>query len=331
MNKKRVLLGAVIVLGIIVLCAAVVLFRPMSIGGLTSQPDPATDYGGAVERIEALQAQEASLPLNPVCQLEFLTHGQKTEQAIAFVHGYTNCPQQFSELGQHFYDLGYNVLIVPAPHHGLVDRMTTDQARLTAEELAAYADDVVDIAQGLGEHVTLAGISMGGITTAWAAQHRSDLDLAVMISPAFGFQMIPRSITAPAVNAFLALPNFYMWADSELKEENGPDHTYPRRSTRALAQTLRFAQAVQSQSTEAAPAARSMLVIINANDPSVDNGLTAEMVDLWGEWGVDVATYEFAADLELKHDLISPWQGTQAVVYPVLVDLVRGAAEGPGE
>jgi carboxylesterase len=209
--------------------------------------------------------------------------------------------------------------------------MTTDQAQLTAEELAAYTDDVVDIAQGLGEHVTLAGISMGGITTAWAAQHRSDLDLAVLISPAFGFQMIPRSITAPAVKAFVVLPNFYMWADSELKEASGTDFTYPRRSTRALAQTLRLGMAVQAQSAEAAPVSRSMLVITNANDSSVDNALTAEMVSLWREWGIDVATYEFAADLQLKHDLISPWQQTQPVVYPVLVDLITSASERSGE
>jgi carboxylesterase len=331
MRKKRVLLGAVIILGAIVLCAVVVLFRPMSVRGLTSNPDPAGDYAAAVERIESLQAQEASLGLTPLCQLKFMTQGQKTEQAIVFVHGYTNCPEQFGELGQRFYDLGYNVLIVPAPHHGLADRMTTDQSRLTAEELAAYADDVADIAQGLGEQVTMAGISMGGITTAWAAQHRSDLDLAVLISPAFGFQMIPRSVTAPAANAFLVLPNFYMWADSELKEESGTDFTYPRRSTRALAQTLLLGMAVQAQSSEAAPVARSMLVVTNASDPSVDNGLTAEMVELWGEWGMDVTTYEFGADLELKHDLISPWQETQPVVYPVLVDLITSATESAGE
>jgi len=32
--------------------------------------------------------------------------------------------------------------------------MTDEQAQLKAEELAAYADDVVEIAQGLGEQVT---------------------------------------------------------------------------------------------------------------------------------------------------------------------------------
>ena len=329
--KKRVLFAAATVLVISVMCGAVVLFRPMSVDSLTSHPDPTGDYAGAVGRIEALRAEEASLGLNPLCQLKFMTHGHKAERAIVFVHGYTNCPQQFSELGQQFHDLGYNVLIVPAPHHGLVDRMTTDQANLTAEELAAYADTVVDITQGLGEHVSMAGISMGGITTAWAALHRSDLDLAVLISPAFGFQMFPASVTAPAAKAFVVLPNFYLWADSALKEQSGTDFTYPRRSTRALAQTLRLGMAVQAQSAEAAPTARSMLVITNANDPSVDNGLTAEMVAAWREWGIDVTTYEFAADLELKHDLISPWQETQPVVYPVLEELITSSADRSGE
>jgi carboxylesterase len=214
------------------------------------------------------------------------------------------------------------VLLVPAPHHGLADRMTTEHAQLTAEELVAYTDTVVDMAQGLGEHVSLAGISMGGIATAWAAQQRSDLDLAVLISPAFGFKMVPAPATAPAVNAFLALPNLYQWTDSTLKAANGPAYTYPRRSTHALAQTLLFGLAVQALTEEAPPVAGSILVITNAGDPSVDNALTAGVVDAWREWGADVATYEFPADLELEHDLIDPSKQTQPVVYPRLVDLI---------
>jgi hypothetical protein len=88
---------------------------------------------------------------------------------------------------------------------------------------------------------------------------------------------------------------------------------------------------VQRETAEAAPVARSMLVITNANDPSVDNALTAEMVASWRELGIDVKTYEFAADLELKHDLIDPSQQTQPVVYPVLVELITSATERSGE
>jgi carboxylesterase len=143
--------------------------------------------------------------------------------------------------------------------------------------------------------------------------------------------MIPAPATAPAVNAFLALPNLYQWTDSTLKAANGPAYTYPRRSTRALAQTLRLSLAVQALRAEGPPLARSILVITNAHDPSVDNALTAEMVASWREWGADVATYEFAADLELEHDLIDPSQQTQPIVYPRLVELITNAAERSGE
>lgn len=64
------------------------------------------------------------------------------------------------------------------------------------------------------------------------------------------------------------------------------------------------------------------LVITNAGDPSVDNVLTAQVVASWREWGTEVATYEFSADLQLDHDLIDPSKGTQPVVYPRLIDLI---------
>src|SRR5690348_15642732 len=129
------------------------LFTPWNLASLSSHPDPVQNYTEAVQRIEAKQAQESNL--NPVCRTQFMTHGQKAQRVIVFAHGYTNCPQQFVGLGKRFYDLGYNVLIMPVPHHGLKDRMTDEQALLTAEEIAAYTDQVVDIAQGLGEHVTI--------------------------------------------------------------------------------------------------------------------------------------------------------------------------------
>ncbi len=58
--------------------------------------------------------------------------------------------------------------------------------------ILCYGDEVVDIARGLTDHVTMAGISCGGLITGWAAQQRQDVDLAVLTSPGFGFKAIPR-------------------------------------------------------------------------------------------------------------------------------------------
>jgi esterase/lipase len=306
----------------IVLVIVFIILTPWNISDLSSHPRPVQSYAEAVQRAETLRGQEPSA-MNPVCQLQLMTHDKKVERAIILVHGYTNCPQQFRELGQRFYDLGYNVLIAPLPHHGLADRMTDAHAQLKAEELAAYADETVDIAQGLGEQVTMMGISAGGVTTAWAAQNRSDIDLAVIISPAFGFKQIPTPLTAAVMNIYMALPDSFEWWDPVLQAEAPPAHAYPRYSKHALVQTLRLGFATQVDAQRVRPAAEKMVVVFNANDNSVNNALTMAVVKLWQAHAANLTTYEFEANLKLGHDLIDPAQPDAQidVVYPRLIDL----------
>ena len=317
-HRWLVILIIAVLLGLVIS-----LFIPWNVSGLSSHPNPAKSYPEAVQRIEAMQSNNAA-KMNPDCITQFMTHGQKAQQVIVMVHGYTNCPKQFQELGQRFFDLGYNVLIAPLPHHGLADRMTDEQGQLTAEELASYADNVVDIAQGLGNQVVMMGISAGGVTTSWAAQNRSDLDLAVIISPAFGFKQIPTPLTAPVMHIFSMLPDSYEWWDPALQAEAGPIHSYPRYSRHALSQTLRLGFAVQVKAQRGSPAAKKLLVVTNANDASVNNDLTAEIVANWRQHGANLATYEFPTDLKLGHDLIDPTQADQQIelVYPQLIDLI---------
>jgi len=300
-----------------------ILSVPWNTTNLTSQPHPVQSYSEALQRIETLRAQEAS-GMNPVCRLQSMTHDGQVERVIVLVHGYTNCPQQFHELGQRFYDLGYNVLLAPLPHHGLADRLTEEQAQLKAEELVTYADEMVDIAQGLGEQVVMLGISGGGVTTAWAAQYRSDIDLAVIVSPAFGYQQIPTTLTVPAGNLYLAMPNSFRWWDPSRQAELGPPYAYPRFSTRALAELLRLGFAVQVAAQREPPAASSILVVTNANDTAVNNVLTAGVVKAWREHEANVATYEFEAESRLGHDLIDPTlpDARIDIVYPRLIDLI---------
>jgi len=302
---------------------AFILFTPWNIATLTSHPNPVQSYAEAVQRIETVWAQEAS-GMNPVCRLQFMTHDQPVERAIVLVHGYTNCPQQFHELGQRFYDLGYNVLIAPLPYHGLADRMTEEHAQLKAKDLVTYADEMVDIAHGLGKQVVIVGISGGGVTVAWTAQYRQDIDLAVIISPAFGYQQIPAPLTMPAANLYLTLPNSFQWWDPSLQADSGEAYTYPRYSTRALAEFLRLGFAVQGAAQREPPAAHSILVVTNANDTAVNNVLTASVVKVWREHGASVTTSEFEAELQLGHDVIDPTQPYERIdiVYPRLIDLI---------
>ena len=97
--------------------------------------------------------------LNPVCRSILLTHGIRTERAVFFFHGLTNCQQQFRELGQIFFDMGDNVLILRLPRHGMPDRKVENLSPLKAEELRDCADTSVDIACGLGQKVYVCGLS----------------------------------------------------------------------------------------------------------------------------------------------------------------------------
>lgn len=299
------------------------VMKPRNLPKLLSHARPAEDYDEALRQIDAIWEKEAAAELHPLCTLQFMTHGQKTERAVVFVHGYTSCPQQFHELGRRFHELGDNVLIAPLPHHGKSDRMSADQARLKAGELAAWADEMVDTARGLGDRVVMIGFSAGGVTTAWAAQHRSDIDLAVIISPAFGFREIPVPLTAAVMNVCSVLPDSWSWWDEDLKEKVPPPYTYPRYSRRALAEILRLGFVVGQAAEQHAPASKKIVMVFNPNDTSVSNERTLQIVEQWKAHQANLDSFTFDASLKLGHDIIDPNQPNQQIdiVYPKLVEL----------
>jgi carboxylesterase len=320
--------AGLIIAAILLVLVALLMLPADDLSRYTSHPHPAADYAEAVQRVASLRAAEVAF--NPDCHTTLLTHGAKTAKAIIFAPGYGSCPAAFKELGTQFYDRGYNVLVVPLPYNGLADRMTTEQAKLRAEDLVRYTDEVVDIGRGLGDTLTMAGISCGGLATGWAAQQRQDVDQAVLISPGFGFAVVPKLLTPLASRAFILLPNMYIWNDPKLKVDAPPDHNYPGNATRALGQILRLSLATQALARQNAPAARSILVVTNLNDPDLDNAVTGKVVDLWRAHGApDVQTYQFPVDLHLDHDLTDLQQPDQnaaavisAVVYPKLIELI---------
>ena len=311
--------------GIVLLLFISLLFsQPWNIHNLTSHARPVKSYEEALVRIEKLKTEE-SPAVNPVGRLIFMTHGKKVERVIVFVHGYTNCPQQFRALGEQFYNMGYNVLVARLPHHGLKDRMTEEHGKLTAEELIQYGDEVVDIAQGLGERVTMAGLSAGANIVAWEAQNRRDLDLAVIIAPVFGYKQIPLAITPVLTNLCRSIiPNTFRWWEPKLKEKGGTAYSYPRFSTRATAQILRLGYAIQAKAKWAKPLARNILFIMNANDASVHPVPIENLFKQWQHQGVNLKVYRIGARLQLEHDLVDPAQpyAKTDVSYPLLIEAI---------
>jgi carboxylesterase len=291
---------------LIVAATGIWLFKAVDVGGLSAQPHPAGSYAEAVQRITAIHQREAATTA-PECQLSFLTHGAKTARAVVFVNGWGNCSKQFRALAPEFYDRGYNVLTVTIPGHRLAGgKDEAEHMGITAEALTAYAGEVVDIAQGLGDHVTVAGLSAGGGIAAWVAQNRADADRVALFSPAIGFRVIPTRWTLPATNLFLTLPNMQDMA------------------TRGLAQVLRLGYAVRYAAEKVPPTAPEIVVVTNAADDTIDNALIAELVGNWQRHGANLKTYEFPAADKFVHDFIDPAEpGAQVeVVYPRLLKLL---------
>jgi carboxylesterase len=272
-----------------------------------------------LERLAALDDERIS----PVCRTRGLLHGQPTGQVVILVHGLTNCPQQWAPLADLLFKRGCNVLLPRMPRHGLADRMTTEPSLLRAEELRDFADRVVDVAAGLGERVTIVGISAGGIVAAWVAQHRPEAARAILISPSLGFGRYGEWLQHLFMHAVLALPDVETHRFSRI--DRAMPYAYVGWSSRALGEVLRLGVATARAALVERPACQQLVVITNANDIAVSNQLTRQLVSLWQARGLRrVEFYEFEREQALEHDLIDPNNPHQRIdlVYPILLDLI---------
>jgi acetyl esterase/lipase len=315
-----------VVIAALIIFLLYLTFRPLNLDTFTYTSQPAASYEDAMARIAEVQARDDA-SVNELCHTIALTHREKVENVVVFYHGYTNCPEQFRVLGETLYAQGYNVFIPRMPHNGLTDRLTDDQQNLTSEELIAWGSEAIDIAQGLGENVAVSGISGGGVLTAWIAQTRADVDVALSIAPTFSYKQVPTGFLTQFTNLAYTLPNIFVWWDAELQENApGPTYGYPRFSSRAVGGVLRLGLATQNLARASAPQAGHIIVTTNSNDLIVDDALVNSTVESWRSHGTEVEIYTFSADLNIGHDIIDQYQPDQqtAIVYPIIVGLIAG-------
>ena len=134
-----------------------------------SKPSPAGSFDEALAIFDKLRSAESSLPLSPSGASRLLHHGQKTERAFVLLHGLTNCPEQFASFATQIHAAGHNVVIPRARLAGFRDRLNGEQGLQSAQDLIDQAAAGLDIAAGLGERVTLVGLSGSAVA---AARHR---------------------------------------------------------------------------------------------------------------------------------------------------------------
>ena len=290
-------------------------------------PDPCRDRPAALERAAALQALDGG-EVNPLCRSQVLEPGARTARAFVLLHGYTNCPRQFVPLGRRIAARGAAVVIPRYPHHGLADRMTRDQGRLTAAELVRAASTAVDIAAGLGERVTVIGLSLGGVLAAWLAHNRAGLDRALLLAPLFRARLLPGWSHGAAAAAMVRLPPVYLWW-SPRREAVEPAYGYPRFATRGFGAMLAIGRSVTRQARSAAPLCRSLACVWTEGDQAVDNRATADLVGLWRRHGAQVEVVIHPRADGVPHDMVDPNQPDQRtdLVYPE-VERLAGLSTG---
>jgi hypothetical protein len=262
-----------------------------------------------MERWARKQAEEARQPLHEGGRTIVLTHGYQTERVFVLLHGLTNAPRQFRELGGKLFATGANVVIPRLAHHGLADRMTDAHAAMTAQDLIDYAQYGVDLAQGLGRNVTVVGLSVSGISAAWLAQNRDDIDEVFLLAPFFAPAVIPDPLTPAFASALTRLPNRMMWWDPRVRENlPGPPYNYPRFPTRALGEALRLG--LNTAQSDRKLRVDKLGVILTENDRAVNNARTHRLVEQWRTASPDteIFLHEFPASENIPHDFIDPLQ-----------------------
>ena len=102
------------ILGVFTLIVGGLFIWPL---GVPAAPEPAgaSSFEEAVALYDEVRAQEEKLDLDDRCLSRLASPGVATESVVVLVHGFTNCPAQFTKLAGALFARGYNVHVPRFP------------------------------------------------------------------------------------------------------------------------------------------------------------------------------------------------------------------------
>lgn len=289
---------ALVIRGLIaLLLVLVVTIYVWPLGTSQLQAAPAREFGfptAANQAEEAVKADTENPSVRPECRSALLSHGRRSAKAVVLLHGYTACPSQFTQLARLYFRMGYNVWVPRAPDHGLLD--TSAHARVRATQLVTYANDAMNVADGLGDEVGVVGISGGAVLATWLAAHRPDaVQRILLLSPFY----VPSRGRAPsaAVKPLIVLYGFRIL----------PDHVDGHGfSFAALSQYLRIARS-NSEIKSSNGRLKSVAVVTSANDNYIDRDRAVDVARHLADTNhLTLADHELPAALGIGHDVVDP-------------------------
>jgi hypothetical protein len=314
---RRVLRWLGVVLGLVLAAAVVTAFLPLSRDGLDlSRPAPLTTPLAARAAIAGQVAAEHDV--KPECHSRLVEPAGTAKGVIVLLHGLGSCPAQMNALAAMLVADGYAVYLPLLPEHGRIggDGRTLDG--LTEERLRDFGDRTTDIARGFGPPVSVLGISAGGNVAAWIGQHRSDVEVAVVVSPALGLGRVPSFVTTGAMNLFGRLPSVAFPYGETLP------HTSDGLATRPLAATFNFGRSLIETAGGKRPAAKRVAFVVNEHDHTYSNDLALTLAGR-----MQAVVQALPASLKLPSDVIDPLRSGARIdaAYPLLVSLVEDVAQ----
>lgn len=281
-------------------------------------------YEGAQEGLRLFARRDEKAHVGEAGRSLVFDHGRKTGRATLLLHGLSASPRQFIAVAQALHAAGHNVFVPRLPRHGHRNRLSEALATMNAAQLEACANDALAITRGLGERVSVAGFSLGGLLAAYLGQF-SELHRAVAISPFLGVSWIPNIFRLRLARWILRRPNRFFWWDPFLRERQMPDHGYPRFATHAIAHGLTLAHEVLEASLTRAPLADELVLVVNPRDSAVNKRAIMRLGARWFHTKPQAVTIHRLAGMPpFVHDIVEPKRHPAVAerVTTLLVELI---------
>ncbi len=276
----------------------------------------------ALERLEHFLERDHA-GIGEAGRTTLLVHGERRPRSFVLFHGLSASPTQFARFARDLHARGHNVLVPRLPRHGHGNRLSAALAGLTQQRLERVASESVAIAQDLGERVTVAGFSLGGLLAIWSAQHVA-IESAVAIAPFLGVSWIPNRWMSPMMELALRVPNRFGWWNPIARERQLPAHGYPRFATHAVAQSYRLARQVMRDASAAPVLARRVTFVINAREAAINNRAVRRLAARLRQQAEGRVHAIELTDLPFSHDIIEPLRHPELAdrVYPRLLEVI---------
>ena len=278
---------------VIALLAAATFFWPAASKQLQSSSSEKLSYNDAIVAANRTVNEDTSnIDVRPECRSIIKTHGQKTAKAVMMIHGVSACPQQFADLGDTFFNAGYNVYIPRVPSHGLTDNK-------------------------LGDETGVIGLSGGANMATWITQYNSQtISRALFLSPFYQ----PSASETPS------------WKIPLLRNLYGrnilPDSfTGSNLSYRALGKYIIIAKNYKSDLK--APGLQYIGVVTSENDTAIDKNLAVNIPkQMAAASGAKFQYYSIPASFGIGHDIVALNQDEVKKhadkLYPFYLDMYEG-------